>query len=182
MSSPTTELSLEDLSVIHPGVTEAIAASLAEAARVCLDRHHVPPIMLSVAEDGNGDNVSLNWELTVARARAGWGDQNDTIEDAAVALALAFLGTARDLVAVGRARRLSGADWYVAEKGASIEDLEGAIRLEISGTEHGDTSVIRRRLTEKLGQLHRGTEYTPGIAIVVGIVARALHIATLDSS
>lgn len=182
MSSPASELSLDDLAAIHPCITEELAGALAQAAKVCLDRHHRPPIALFVEEGAIEDNVSLRWEPTSARARAGWGDQNDTIEWTAVGVALAFLGTARELVAVRRARRVSGADYYVAAKGASLDDLEGAVRLEISGIESGGVSEVRRRLFEKLSQLHRAAEFTPGIAVVVGFAARAVHLATLDAS
>lgn len=182
MSSLSTELALDDLAATHPCLTEELGGAFSQAAKVCLERHHEPPIDFIVEEDDLKDRVSLRWEPTSVHARAGWGDQNDTIEWGAVGVALAFLGAARDLVAVQRAQRGSGADYYIAAKGADIEDLEGVVRLEISGVDNGGVPDLRRRLSEKLDQLGRGGEFTPGIAVVVGFAARAVHLGTLDDS
>lgn len=181
MASTDSPLSLVDLAEQHPGVTIAIAATLAEAGAVCLSRHHVPPVILMIEEDDHSDSCSLGWSPPSDSAVNAWADQNDVIEWGAVGVTLAFLGTARNLVAVRRASRGSGADYYLAAKGASSSDLEGVVRLEISGVDRQPVSEVKRRLLAKVNQLRRGGAFEPGLAVVVGFHARAVHLATLDT-
>jgi hypothetical protein len=41
-----------DLSMRHYGVTSGPASTYAEAARVCLDRHHQPPVTAQIETRG----------------------------------------------------------------------------------------------------------------------------------
>ena len=81
---------------------------------------------------------------------------------------------------MGRAEQESGADYYVAPRGASTDDLEEWIRFEVSGVNVGSDAAIRRRLKDKLDQLGRAADETPGIAGVVGFHARLIRFAPLD--
>jgi len=80
---------------------------------------------------------------------------------------------------VGRAETLTGADWYVAPNGTSIEDLENCIRLEVSGISAGASADINRRLREKVAQAARGESNLPAIASVVGFKALEVAISPL---
>ena len=84
----------------------------------------------------------------------------------------------RGLVAVRRAETRTGADYYVGEPEAGLEDLEASFRLEISGTDEGNESCIISRLREKLTQASKGNSNLPAIASVVGFAA--LRIVSAD--
>ncbi len=181
MTESAPEVDLGKLADVQPRLDAHHMATFAQAARVCLDRHHVPPIRLSIIEDEFQNSSELRWIPPTDTMRRSWGEQNDTIEWGAVGVTLAVLGTARGLVATQRAQRGSGADYYVAPLDASDDDLEGAIRLEISGIDRGESQELVRRLAQKIDQLKSGDSNTPGIAVVVGFSARSLHLATLGS-
>jgi hypothetical protein len=52
--------------------------------------------------------------------------------------------------------------------GTSSDDLETAIRLEISGTAIADKNALNKRLAQKLTQAQNGASNLPAIAVVVG--------------
>ena len=83
------------------------------------------------------------------------------------------------LVAVGRAETLTGADYYVAPQGSMPGDLEGCLRLEVSGVDSGSNTVVGRRLKNKLAQARRGLSDLPAIAGVAGFRARLVLLADL---
>jgi hypothetical protein len=69
----------------------------------------------------------------------------------------------------------TGADYYVAPTASG--DLEGAYRLEVSGTNHGDASAVKTRLKEKVEQARAGDSNLPAIACVAGFRERVVAIA-----
>ena len=81
-----------------------------------------------------------------------------------------------------RAETRTGADYYVDLPGAEADDLETAIRLEVSGTSGGNTSVIESRLKQKLEQASNGDSNLPAIATVVGFSELRIVIADLGGS
>lgn len=72
---------------------------------------------------------------------------------------------------------MTGADWYLAEPAASMDDLESCFRLEVSGINRGTSADLRRRLREKLAQAAKGASNLPAIASVVGFNAREVMIS-----
>lgn len=73
-------LSLRDLGGQHSGLTGPIASAYAEAAAVCLDRHHESPTDFLATGEARHDKVILDWERTNARQRRAWSNQTDVIE------------------------------------------------------------------------------------------------------
>ena len=181
MSEEASELELGKLAGVQPRLDAELMAAFVQAARVCLDRHHSSPIELSMVEDEFESRVGLGWVPATDTMKRSWGNQNDVIEWGAVAVTLMMLGGVRGLVATQRAQRGSGADYYVSPQDASDEDLEGAIRLEVSGLDSGEVQDLARRLRQKVDQLKDGNSNTPGIAVVVGFSAKSLHLATLEA-
>ena len=173
-------LSLRDLAATHPGLTDPVASAYAEAAAVCLDRHHEPPTEFVATGEARHDDVLLSWDRTTTRQRLAWSNQTDVIEAGAIAVALAYVSTAHNLIAFSRARRGSGADYILTSIRAGVPDLEQRLRLEVSGSDRGREPDIERRLVQKLQQLRRGDPYTGGMAIVVGFRARTIRFARLD--
>ena len=119
----------------HSGLTEAIAASYTEAARVCLNRHHEPPIDMTLESAEVNDVVVAQWNPPDSRTKAAWANVIDATEAGAYACALAAVELTDGLVAVHRAETRTGADYYIAPAGVAIQDLEDCIRFEVSGVD-----------------------------------------------
>ena len=164
----------------HSGLTPAIAAANTEAAAVCLDRHHEPPLEVTLDRDGTPSTATADWTAPDTRAKRAWANVIDATEAGACACALAAIELSDGLFAVGRAEILTGADYYVAPAGKGLQDLEECRRFEVSGTDRGDTQAIRTRLDAKCRQVARGQSSLPAIAAVVGFRAAQIMLADVD--
>ena len=142
-------LPIHDMDLRHVGLTKAIADSYTEAATVCLDRHHDPPIEFNLDRGGSRTVAVVEWHPPDARARGAWANDTDTTEAGAYACALAAVELTNGFVAVHRAETRTGADYYVAPRGNSPDDLEDCLRLEVSGVDRGPQGAIERRLRTK---------------------------------
>src|SRR5262249_50792556 len=111
MSAKT--LKIKGLSDRHLGVTSALASSYYEAACVCLDRHHISPQEVAVADNDSADVGVIAWEASDWRMRNAWAHKDDATEAGAYCLALASAEATRGLVAVARAQRRTGVDYYL---------------------------------------------------------------------
>jgi hypothetical protein len=175
---PESKLKFANLSDRHFGVTPGIAAAYAEAATVCLGRHHSSPQNV-LLQDGPADRQSLaEWPTPNERTLAGWSNKDDATEFGAYGLALAAIELTRGVVAVRRAETRTGADYYLGTPDAPADDLEVSLRLEVSGTDEGNDTVIQSRLRQKLEQAAVVTSNLPAIATVVGFAA--LKVVTAD--
>ncbi|MGH9759874.1 MAG: hypothetical protein ACREAC_03420, partial [Blastocatellia bacterium] len=155
----------------HPGLTAALAAAYFEAASVCLDRHHSPPKTFAVSNGHTSTNAVATWTVTDARTRRAWANESDATRDGAYGCALAAVDLAFKMVAVRRAETLTGADYYIAPPNASTEDLEDALRLEVSGVDRGNKATLARRLRKKSAQAAAGRSNLPAMACIVGFQA-----------
>jgi hypothetical protein len=174
------QLPLADMAQRHRGLTPAIADSYVEASRVCLDRHHIPPVVFDI-EDGRGvAEAVVNWSVTDPRTRDAWANQIDATEAGAYAFAIAATELTRGLFAVRRAETLSGADYYVAPLAHDPDDLEGCLRLEVSGTSSADRNDVDARLRQKLKQTEAGRSNLPALAAVVGFSVRIIKMALME--
>lgn len=174
---PLSVLPLDSMDERHPGLTPALAASNLEAARVCLDRHHLSPTEFTLENEDGITHVAVVWDRPDDRCWRAWANEIDTTEAGASACVIAAVELLKGLVAIRRAETRTGADYYIALPGQSIDDLEDALRLEVSGTDRGSKEVVARRLTQKVEQAMRGNSNLPAVAGVVGFQAQliALH-------
>lgn len=175
----TTPLRLNDLSDRHPGLTKAIGETYAEAAAVCLSRHHESPIDVNAIFRNQSVDCNLLWlqpDIPTLRAHA---NEIDATEQGAYGVSLAAVEAIAGLVAMRRAETLTGADYYVAPIGSDPEDLEDCIRLEVSGLNNGGQADIKYRLSQKLKQAEKGISNLPAIAAVIGFRERLIAIAKL---
>ena len=124
--------------------------------------------------------VLAEWEPTDSRTKGTWANEIDATENGAYACALAAAEVSKGLVAVHRAETRTGADWYVAPKGKTFEDLEDCLRLEVSGVDHGPESAVLQRLKVKLKQAAAGESNLPAMAGVVGFKAALILLAPLE--
>ena len=164
----------------HSGLTPATADANTEATAVCLDRHHQPPLDMTLDRDGMASVATVDWTAPDERTRLAWANAIDTTEAGACACALAAIELSDGLFAVGRAEVLTGADYYIAPAGKSIDDLEGCRRFEVSGTDRGDAKAVRRRLDAKCKQAAKGRSSLPATAGVVGFRAAQIMLADVD--
>lgn len=163
----------------HPGLTQNICQALAEAAHVCLSRHHNPPKSLHVSRGNPGYSSRqyvIDWPTVTQQQRAAWANTDDATRDGAYAVSLAVLECEQQLFAISRAETRTGADYYVNSSGES-DDLESAYKLEVSGTDHGD---IKRRLKRKAEQAACGKSKLPALACVVGFKEAMVAIGEVE--
>lgn len=145
-----------------------------QAARVCLDRHHISPVELMIKNSGNEVAAVAEWHVTDERTKAAWANETDATEAGAYACALAAVELTNGLFAVRRAETKTGADYYIAPAGQALEDLEDCYRLEVSGVDKGTAAVVSRRLEMKLEQAAVGVSNLPAMAGVVGFRAKLI--------
>ena len=177
---PRPILPIRDMARRHTGLTKPIADSYAEAARVCLDRHHQSPTDFDLDRSGRLSKAVVEWQPPDARTRGAWANETDATEAGASACALAAVELTDGLVAVRRAETRTGADYYVAPPGASAADLEDCMRLEVSGVDRGPENAVRQRLNAKLRQAAAGNSNLPALAGVVGFKTRLIAVADLE--
>lgn len=161
----------------HVGVSEGVGKSYAEAARVCLDRHHASPQAFHIFDRIGERRAVAEWTAPDRRTKNAWANANDATEAGAYGLALGAVELARGLVTVRRADTLTGSDYYLARAAAPPENLEAAIRLEVSGMDVGDESRMRDRLSQKVRQSSNGRSNLPAIALVVAFKALKMLLA-----
>jgi len=172
-------LPLQNMADRHQALTPSLAGSYLEAARVCLDRHHVSPKEFTLENDRVESIARVEWEVTDSRVQAAWANAYDATRDGAYAVAIAATELLRGMVAVHRAETKTGADYYIAPISEELEDLENWWRLEVSGT-HSDKSAVKRRLLIKLEQARQGKSKLPALAAVVGFRVQLILLQTVD--
>ncbi|MGK5024216.1 hypothetical protein [Janthinobacterium sp. RB2R34] len=172
-------LRLADLGARHPGVTKALGDAYAEAAAVCLSRHHhESPVNVAAEYRKEGAECVLPWDAPTAAVARAHANEIDATEQGAYAVSFAAVEALAGLVAVRRAETLTGADYYVAPLGAAdIDDMETCLRMEISGVNAGGESTVRARLRQKLLQTEKGRSNLPALAAVIGFREKLIAIA-----
>jgi hypothetical protein len=160
----------------HRGLTQPIAGSYEEAASVCLHRHHLSPIEITVLDNSSSSTASVEWNAPDARTSDAWANTTDTTEAGAYGCVIASVELARDLFAVRRAETGTGSDYYVGPEGSGVDDLEDCFRLEVSGVSDGDTNAVKKRLLEKVAQAQRGNSSLPAVAGVMGFSERLVML------
>jgi hypothetical protein len=175
-SGDPSELGLASLSDRHHGVTQELGAAYAQAAAVYLSRHHLPPVTVSVSWDAAiASQYALSWTVSSERIRSAWAHTDDATRDGAYGVVLASAEAALGLVALGRTKVGSGADYWVGPTGTftsptdGLLDMDTVFRLEISGIDDcPGESALTRRLRQKMEQARQGDPSHPAI---VGAVA-----------
>jgi hypothetical protein len=149
----------------HYGITPAIGGMIAEAAEVCLARHHSPPSKATVDTTRNVLTVDFQWNAPSHRSRAGHLNEIDATELGACALAIAALELSESLYVVSRTATRSGADYWV-HRDPNASTLEDAIRLELSGINDATSRQLQYRVTVKLQQTQNASKTLAWAGIV----------------
>jgi hypothetical protein len=169
-------LSIEEMHARHRALTPAVADSYYEAATVCLSRHHESPLEMVLSDNGKKSDAALAWQAPNSRVLDAWANTTDATEAGAYGCVIAGVEYLRELFAVRRAETGTGADYYIGPHGSGQDDLEGCMRLEVSGVGDGDEKDVNKRLLEKVRQARRGKGNLPALAGVVGFSARLLMV------
>lgn len=170
-------IDFESMHMRHRAFTEAIAGGYREAASVCLSRHHSSPVSISVSDNGSTSVAELCWFAPDPRTLAAWANSIDTTEAGAYGCVIAVIEQLRGLFAVRRADTGTGADYYLGPNGSGEDDLEGCLRLEVSGLDGGNSDAVVSRLRAKLRQAERGNSNLPALAGVIGFSAKLLMVS-----
>ena len=160
----------------HRGFYEPLCVAYADAAGVCLDRHHESPTYFEIFTDDSSCSRQLSWVRPSSAVKANWNNSDDAVRDGAYSVALAAVESELGYVSLLRAEKKSGADYYVGPPGA---DPENAYRLEVSGTEIGG-SEVEYRLTGKLKQAKAGKSDTRAYACVVGFYVKRVALGKME--
>jgi len=169
-------LSLKAMHERHRALTPPIAGGYEEAASVCLNRHHTPPLDITLSDNGTEVTASVEWSVPDQRTLDAWANKIDTTEAGAYGCVIAAIEELRGLVAVRRAETGTGADYYLGAPGSGVLDLEGCVRLEVSGLDGGDHREVKKRLLEKIRQAREGNSNLPALAGVIGFASRSLIV------
>lgn len=165
-------ISLEELHTRHPGLTAAVCAAYAEAAAVCLARHHRSPRAVRTTGEAVEQSYEVSWRGPSEQQQAAWANHEDATRDGAYSVALAIVEAHLGLVTTARTAARSGSDYYLvpaaAATGPGELDLEDAIRLEVSGIGEPTTeAAVLHRLGRKVDQARRASSALPALAAVV---------------
>ena len=136
-------------------------------------RRHI----FKIHKSDQSKEVIVRWTPTDKRTRGAWANENDATRDGAYACVLAAVELLCGLTAIRRSETETGADYYIAEPNAAVDDLESYIRLEVSGVDRGNASRVASRLRQKLDQARSGKSDLPAMAGVVGYRARLIRLA-----
>src|SRR5690606_11741706 len=112
-------------------------------------RHHHPPKEFLIEVGDEQARAVVEWLPPNPRAIRAWANDEEATRDGAYAISLAAVEAQMELVAIHRAYKRSGVDYYVAPVGVAPDDLENSVRLEVSGVDRGDSSTVKYRLKQK---------------------------------
>jgi hypothetical protein len=176
-------LPVKDLAARHYGIIPCIGEAYEAAARVCLDRHHKSPVQIAIANGSAEKAAAVEWERADERTRGALNNAIDTTEAGAYACVIAAVELSECLYAVGRAETCTGADYYVAPPGKKtpIEDFEDCWRLEVSGTDRGNSAALVRLLRRKVQQAKDGNSNLPALTGVIGFEILSVLIEYVNS-
>ena len=147
---------------------------------MCLDRHHKSPLEVDIDAPSRTCSAIVRWAFADERTKGAWNNEIDATEQGAYCVALVVVELTEGLVAVRRAEKETGADYYIAPINAQVEDLEGWRRLEVSGVDKGNISAVQQRLRQKVAQAKRGKSNLPAIAAVVGFLCKRVSVQLVD--
>lgn len=157
---------------MHPLLPTSTAIEYGFRAAVGLERNgHTPGAALATLFDQEDAEARLHWEQSQP-GDSEQLDKNRVTEDAAEAIALAFVHVARGWVARRRAQRGESADWWFHDSEAR------SVVLEVSGIDIGDAGLVADRLKAKIKQVQQGKTPNQRAACVVVLSAPAATVAT----
>jgi hypothetical protein len=161
-------LALHELLDVH-GALRGHPVDYPRCGALALERSgHSSPVRTATEHDDRRGQVMIEWLSHDPEALIAV-DEHRLTEDAAEAVALAYVNVAGEWVVKRRLRRGEYADWLLLSAGRWLA-------LEVSGT---TTSDSRGRLAEKREQVARCTLPATRMALVVGFQQPVILAETL---
>ena len=115
----------------HRGLTKKLSESYAEAAAVCLSRHHDSPIQLKMGiNEDKTSEYGLHWPAATEREQGAWANTDDATRDGAYSVAIGAAECHLGLVALIPAQKRKGADYVVGPTGSDVNAADGQLDLE----------------------------------------------------
>lgn len=167
---PNDPLLLDCSSLEHPtdeGLTARLGAYFSEALNhIVQTSGHQHPTDFEIWNDKVFQG-RLIWQHPEERCAASWADTQELTEKAACGFAILLIKSCGWKV-VGRSRKGTGFDYWIAREGQPSEDFQNAWRLEVSGIQNGTPYDVKKRLAEKLKQTKQSdnSTVTPAVAVV----------------
>ena len=159
-------LDLGALALGMPGLTPACAASLVEAAAVCLE-HREHPIGVTFHLTGiKSQRFPIAWSPVDEQMRRTYNDLQEATERGAYGIAILVVRDLTGKVVVERSKKGPGFDYWLGD-GDSDALFVGRVRLEVSGILSGSMSVIHSRMKAKKEQIRPSEHLGPGYVAVV---------------
>ena len=84
------QLRLDLLHERHIGLTASLGGTFTEAASVCLNRHHVSPVEMTVSGSTGSSTRQVEFEKPDARTLNAWSNNIDTTENGAYGMCLSI--------------------------------------------------------------------------------------------
>ena len=147
-------------------------SAMAQAAGVCLElMGHREDVLLHVV-GYSSSTYALRWPEIDAESRRTWADHREATQFGATATAVMLVERETGYAAVERSAIGTGMDYWLGHK----EDeplFQHKARLEVSGILNGGgndrqiESSVRRRVREKIDQVHSSMSNLPAYVIVV---------------
>ena len=159
------------------GLSREVGSYLAQAGAVCLEsQSHAPGVDLAITGEVAGMHP-LYWKPAVDQVRLSWRNEIDATENGAAGIATLLARRLLGLMVTSRSRHGTGFDYWLGGDIAG-PPMQHAVRLEVSGVRRGSSSVVARRVRQKLDQMQRGDATASGYAIVVEFGRPTAAVAT----
>ena len=176
------ELDTDDI----PGITREKGNDLAQAGAVCLQlQRHRQGVRFPV-RGYFSKTYALAWPQVAEQAMRTWNDPDEAAEDGAASIAALLASREIGCPVILRSRKATGIDYWLGDKDATnislaeqtatmalreaLQDNDLVVRgrMEVSGIQLGNDSIVRARVRRKLNQTNRSDDWRlPAYVVVV---------------
>lgn len=146
-----------------PGVTPALAATMVEAACVCLHRNgHATTVALILDGDSEREFL-LTWETPTPQCINSHNDKDEAAEYGAYAISFMIVLKMTKYTIIRKSRKGTRVDWFLAQKDTLFQD---AAQLEVSGLMSGTPDQFTSRVRQKNKQVSGAEKTLPAYVSV----------------
>ena len=176
------ELDTDDI----PGITREKGNDLAQAGAVCLELQRHQQGVRCPVRGYFRKSYTLAWPQVTDQAIRTWNDPDEAAEDGAAGIAALLASREIGYPVILRSRKTTGIDYWLGDRDvdnisqveqAATMELREALqddglivrgRMEVSGIQFGNDSIVRARVKRKLNQTNRSDHWgLPAYVVVV---------------
>ncbi len=159
-------LSLHELDGSVPGLTQARATTLAEAAAVCLENQQHRSGTSLVVDGEFEKRYTLHWGRTTEQIRRCHADMQDATEEGACGIGILLILRLTEYTVIEQSRKGTAVDYWLGSKDNEAP-FQNMARLEVSGILRGIEADIRARVQQKLRRIQSSAGALPTYVVVV---------------